>query len=323
MKTYIPYSLLAALAATGMAVGAETAYTTPVGYTTQSLLANRFNLIGLDVQTPIAVAGKLETVAGAVLTDTDVADFTTVLPAGGSNTYVIEITSGAAAGTSQEFVTRSGSTVTLPGAVAGLAANDTYQIRIAPTLEAVFGTTTSILTKGATAAQADIVSLPNGSGGYNQYWMNLGSTIRNFIGGAAAPNVAVIYMDGMLVQKRAVASSLVASGEVKKVGTTTTIVKGFNPVAATFPVGSTLQNIGLDDDLTKGATAAQADIVHIPNGAGGYTLYWLNLGTSWRNFVGGAAAAANVPLTPGFFIEKKNVGTVAVDLTPPASYSTL
>jgi hypothetical protein len=316
----LSFSLLAAALATGLA-SATTAYTTPVGYTTQPLNANQFNLLGLTLQNPVVVAGNLEDVSGAVLTDSDIADFAAVLPAG--STYIIEITSGEALGTSQDFVTRSGSTVTLPSAVAGLAATDTYQIRIAPTIEQIFNTDGSVLQRGLTSATADIIYIPNGTGGYNQYWTNNAGSIRNFVGGTAAPNIPVVYMDGVLIQKRATSSSLIVTGEVKTIGSTTVAVKGFNPIGTIYPVGTTLQNFGLDDDVQRGLTSATADIVYISNGSGGYTLYWLNNAGSWRNFVGGAAAAPDIPLSSAIFIERKPVSSLALDLTPPSSYSSL
>jgi len=102
MKTYIPYSLLAALAACGMAYGASTAYTTPVGYTTQALPANVLSLVGVNILTPSVASGLLTGVSGATLTDSNV-NFTTLLTAG--KTYVLDIKTGTAAGTVQEFVT--------------------------------------------------------------------------------------------------------------------------------------------------------------------------------------------------------------------------
>ena len=104
-------TLLLAAAACGLA-GAQattTAYTNPVGYTTQTLNANSFNLVGFNVLTPAIASGVLTGVSGATVTDTNV-NFTTVLPVG--KTCVLEITSGTllAPGTVQEFVTWSGST---------------------------------------------------------------------------------------------------------------------------------------------------------------------------------------------------------------------
>src|SRR5688572_17647825 len=58
MKTFIPYSLLAALAASGLALGAETAYTTPVGYVSQTCLSNSDTLVGTPLRpATIAAAG--------------------------------------------------------------------------------------------------------------------------------------------------------------------------------------------------------------------------------------------------------------------------
>ena len=62
MKPYT-YAFLAAAAACGMAYSAETAYTTPVGYATQALNANSFNLVGMTLQNSPVAAGDFETVS--------------------------------------------------------------------------------------------------------------------------------------------------------------------------------------------------------------------------------------------------------------------
>ncbi|RYG58666.1 hypothetical protein EON80_26715 [bacterium] len=131
MKSYIPYSLLAAAAACGLAFAQETAYTTPVGYTTQTLAANSFNLVGINLQTPTTVAGTLTAVSGTQLSDSN-ADFTALLPAG--STGVLEILDGPASGTTQEFTTYAGNSITVPVEIANLAAGAKYRVRIATTL---------------------------------------------------------------------------------------------------------------------------------------------------------------------------------------------
>lgn len=324
MKNILPILFGAALLP--LAANADPAYSNVGGYTTQDLAANTFNLVGLNLHQSVVVAGDLEVVSGAVLTDSDVADFTAVLPQNANNNavFVLEITSGAAVGTTQEFTVRSGSTITLPGSIAGIAVDDTYQIRIAPTLEQIFGTTTSILTKGATSTTADVVWVPDGTGNYTRYFIRLSdSTFRNAVGGAAAPTVPVVYLDGLFVQKRATPAKLVVTGEVKTVGSTTSVVTGFNPIGTIYPAGVTLQNFGLDDDLTKGATSTTADVVWIPDGLGNYTRYFIRLSDStWRNAVGGAAAPADLPLTAAVFVQRRGA-TTTLDMTPPSFYSSL
>lgn len=316
MKRYIPCSILAALAASGLSHGAETVYTNPAGYTTQRLETG-FNLVGLTLQSPPVASGDFETVASNTLTDADM-----VFSPVAGRTYVLEISSGAALGYIQEVpaTSISGNSITTLQdlSVLGLRANDTYKLRLAPTLEELFGTNTSILKKGATAVVADIVWIPDGAGGYNRYFLSILNVWRNAAGGAA-PNVPVVYTDGFFVERKDVAVDFVFSGEVKTTPTVTVIATGFNLVGTIFPAGTTLQNLGLENNLKKGATAIAADLVWVPNGLGEYTRYFLNNLNVWRNAAGGAASA-DVPITSAVFIERKG-GAANFDFIPPAYYA--
>jgi hypothetical protein len=318
MKPLLPYSLIAAAALCGVALGQTTATTTPVGYTTQTL-ATGFNLVGLTLHPSPLASGAFETVDGNTLTDNDV----TFAPVAGRS-YVLEITSGPLNGYIQEVpaASISANTITTPQNLAtmGLAAGVNYKLRVAPTLEEVFGTTDSILKKGATAAAADIVWVPNGSGGYDRYFLNTLNAWRNAAGGAA-PNIPLVYTDGFFVERKDPAVSFVHSGEVKTGPTVSAVSTGFNLLSTVYPAGVTLQNLGLDDDLKRGATAAAADLVWVPNGTGGYNRYFLNTLNAWRNAAGGEAPA-NLALTSAVFIERKDPAA-NFGLTPPQSYSTL
>lgn len=328
MKTLIPPTALVVLFASSSAFAQTPAYSKPSGYTTQNLAANSFNLVGINVQTPPVVAGTLTDVNGANLTDTDV-DFTSTLDA--SRTYVLEIKSGpgTADGTVQDFASWTGNTITLPGAISGITLGDSYSVRVAPTLGEVF-TGTSI-TAGFTSLGADIVWIPNGSGGYAQYWKN-STNWRQLVAGnnsdPLANDVSLLYIDGILVQKRASASSLVLTGEVKTTGSNTVISTGFNPISLVAPAGSTLFNCGLIGDLAAAFTALGSDVVWVPTGPNTYdkyalrapapgTWYKLNASDSFE-----ASPAADIELPPTILIQRRTAGKV-ITLDVPPSYSDL
>ena len=333
MKPYT-YAFLAAAAACGMAYSADTAYTTPVGYTTQALAANTFNLVGFNVLTPTVAAGDLTGVSGATLSDSGV-DFTTLLTAG--KTYVLDIKDGpgTADGTVQEFVTWSGSDITLPSAVAGVAVGDKYSIRQAPTLQATFPV--GFLAGSVSATNADKVWVPNGSGGYTKYWYKItlppigwhttGTGLDDT--GVVTADVPLIYIDGIFVEKKGVAKDLVLSGEVKTTGSNVLVNTGFNPVGITPPVGLTLFTSGLQGDIAGSVSATNADKVWVPNGLGGYTKYWYKITLppiGWHTTTTGlddtGVVATDVTLTPAIFIERKGASKV-VTMDVPSSYSSL
>lgn len=318
MKTkYI--AILATLAATGFGM-AQTAYTTPVGYTTQVMGANQFNAVGLTVQSPVVVAGDLDVVSGAVHTDSAVADFTTLLPTG--RTFIFELLDGLAAGAVQEFTVRSGSTFTLPAGV-GAAVGNKYQIRIAPTIEEVLKTDGSVVSRGpnAGATTSDIIWVPNGPGTYDRFYIrSTDSTVRNAANNAAAANFPLIFTDGLLLQKKNTGTpSLVVSGSVKVGGSNITIAPGFNLIGTVYPAGSTLQNIGLDDDISKGpnAGATSSDIIWVATTPGSYDRFYLRSSDStWRNAATNAAAPASYALSSAVFVQRKAPGSVTLDLLP-------
>jgi hypothetical protein len=338
MKTYIPYSLLAALAACGMASGASTAYTTPVGYETISLPAGvEYNVTGLRLHSPNSAAGLLTAVASSKVSDSTT-NFDTLLTAG--KTYILEIKTGAKAGLIQEIVswgTGSGNTsndlVTSANLAAlGVAVGDQYSLRVAPTLETTFVAGT-VLT-GFTATQADNVWIPNGLGGYDKYYKSAvtGNPWKNAANNANTPNVPIIYQDGIIVQKRAASpsSSVVVSGEVKKSATITPLLAGtvsvpsYNLISTVYPAGATLFTAGIKSSLLAGFTASASDNVWVPNGAGGYVKYYVSAltGNPWKLSSNNANVTVDVDLTPGVLIERKAAAT-NLTLTPPASYSSL
>jgi hypothetical protein len=336
MKTYT-YSLLLAAAATGMAFG-QTAYTKPVGYSSQALGAG-FNVAGLTLQNPAVASGNFETVAGTTLTDTGV----TFAPVAG-RLYVLEITSGTLAGSIQEVpaASISGNTITTPQNLqtSGLVVGDTYSLRVAPTLEEIFttiplGQPGGVLASALSVGSSDVIWLPTGTGGFDKYYLRTGGTpavsaFRSTPANVNTPNVPVVYVDGILIEKKdGTAATLTVSGEVKTQGSNSTLTFGSNLVSIVAPVGLNLFNAGLEDNLDAALSAGSADEVWVQQPNKSFTKYFRRSGTGagWR--VSGTtvtltqAEAEAVVLPNSLIIAKKNAGTVPLTLNVPASYSGL
>jgi|LakMenEpi03Aug12_release.lakeMendotaPanAssembly.Ray.scaffolds.fasta_scaffold177063_1 hypothetical protein len=327
MKTQFTISLLAA-AACGLA-NAQTAYTTPVGYTTQTLAANTTNLVGFNVLKPVVASGSLTGVSGAVLSDSAV-DFSTALTA--NKTYILEVTSGTAAGTVQEFVTWSQNSITLPATVTGLAIGNAYAIRIAPTLQETFPV--GFLAGSLSATNADKVWVPTGPGTYIKYWYKTSSPagwcttttgLNNT--GAVTADVPLISIDGIMIEKKGTAKDLVLTGEVKKTGSNILLGTGLNLISINPPSGLTLFTAGLQGDIAGSLSATNADIVWVRSGSG-YTKYWYKTSApaGWCTTTTGVnntgAVSVDVALPASVFIQRKGSAKV-VTLDVPTSYSSL
>lgn len=332
MKTLIPLTALAALVASGTSFAQTPAFSKPSGYTTQTLPANTLSLVGFNLLPPSLSSGQLTGVNGADLSNSNAA-FSSTLPAGKS--CVIEITSGTAAGTVQDFITWNNTTITLPAAIPGVAIGDSYNIRVVPTLQETFPS--GFLTSATGAANADKVWVPNGTGGYTKYYNRITvppvgwriTTTGSNDAGAAPANIPLLYTDGILIEKKGVAKDFVLTGEVKTNPSNNLVVTGLNPISIVSPVGLTLQTAGLQGDIASATGAANADKVWVPNGSGGYTKYYHRITvppTGWRTTTTGSndtgAAPASVTLPGGVLIERKAAAKV-ISLDVPTSYTGL
>ncbi|MEO7099320.1 MAG: hypothetical protein ABI162_08155 [Luteolibacter sp.] len=329
MKTYIPYSLLAALAACGMASGASTAYTTPVGYVTESILASQYNVVGLTLQSPVARAGTIDVVSGTVLTDNG-ASFGTLA----AGTYVLEINSGALVGAIQEITTFSGDTITTPQDLsATLVAGTTYSLRPAATFNSVFGAANSAGLLAGSATTADIIWVPSGSGFSKYYYTNAAPPFvtagwkNTSTGNTDQGNAPIVYTDGIMIQRRAATNlSLVISGEVKVTKTMLTVDQSYTYVGGVYPAGSTLGNSGLKDFVLKGSITT-GDVLWVPNGTGGSNKYYYTLAAppfvseGWKRSDTGNTDQSNAPITSGYFIQRRAPSAYNALITPPTSYA--
>lgn len=331
MKSRFALTILAAAALTSVSRAQTAAYTNPVGYTTQTLVANRQNLVGINVMTPVIASGSLTAVSGATLSDTNT-NFTQAITAG--KTAVLEITNGTAAGTVQDFVTWNGNSISLPGPVAGAAVGNTYRIRLAPTLQEIFPVGT--LTGSLSASTADKVWIPTGAGTYTRYWYKTGTsagwrttTTGSNDTGAVTGDVSLLYIDGIIVEKKGTSKDLVLSGEVKTKGSNVLLAQGQNLISIIPPTGSTLFTSGLQGDIAGSATASTADIVWVPNGANSYVKYWYKSTSpaGWCTTTTGTnnsgAVSTDVSLPPSIFIQRRSATPKVVTMDVPAAYSSL
>ena len=335
MKSTIATTMLAAALVCASQAQTGSYFTAPLGCTTHNL-SKGVNVLGITLHNPTLASGTFSAVAGTSLTASNLS----LSPTTG-RTYILEITSGTLVGVIQEIpaASISGTTITTSQNLAtlGLAVGNSYNLRLAPTLEEIFTTTPlangGVLHAGLNPSTADVVSIPNGAGGYDRYYLRSGTTpaFRRVATNLAAPNVPVIYVDGILIDKKnTTAASVVTTGEVKTTGSNTVIVKGINPVGVVAPAGLNLFNAGLEDDLTPGLNATQADIVWVqqPNltfrkfyrrsGAGGG---WRDLANPSANLT--QAQAEAVSLSSAVIIERRGNNAANLDLNVPSFYSNL
>jgi hypothetical protein len=321
MKTLIPLTALAALVATGSIHAQTPAFSKPSGYVTQTI-AQGFNPIGFTLQLPPTTNGTFTAVGTTTVSDST-KNFSTILTAGAL--YILEIGSGTASNQVVEVGSGSGSNLNTTGnlQVAGAVVGDSYVLRKATTLEEIFGTTNSVLTKSNSVNTADVVWVPDGSGGYTRYFQNAAGAWRNATTPGLAPNTPIVYLDAVFIQrKNAQSVDLTLTGQVKTTPSKSAIVQGFNFISTIYPAGATLQNSGLSSTLAKSNSVNSADVVWVPNGSGSYIRYFVNASGVWRNATTPGVAADPTPITTAIFVQRK-VGSTTVNLTPPSSYSGL
>ena len=181
MKTYIPYSLLAAAAACGMAIGAETAYTTPVGYVTLNVPAASDTTVS-----PPLERSPLFSAASTSISGNDVGAAGLTSGAFTASPSYLQVTSGPLAGRRYPITVNTGSLITVDPVLAGtlqsqgFVSGNTFKVTPYWTLATLFPAGAGV---GGTADVFSVDSLvyvvDNGSYGANR-----------------APNASYFYCTG-------------------------------------------------------------------------------------------------------------------------------
>ncbi len=323
MKPIIPFALLGALFAVG---AANAASTTPVGYETLSLQSG-FNYLGLRLHAATVSAGTFETVTANQVTDTG-SDLGALLD--DNTTYVLEINNGS--GVVQEFLgsAATGDSISLVSDITGsVSAGASYQIRPAATLASVFGANNSAgLATGFFGPGGDIVFVPDGAGGFAQYYYDEGESSWADSNGVVVDGASVplVYLDGVVIAATG-DLSLTVTGEVKKTSTSQLLLsESFNYLGSVYPAGATLASSfdAAIPTLDKGFFGPGGDTFFVPDGAGGFNQYYYDDGeSSWADATSGTVIdATQVDLPAGVLVF--NTGAAAPLLnSAPASYSSL
>jgi hypothetical protein len=322
MKPIIPFALLGAFFAIG---AAKAASTTPVGYETLAISPG-FNYAGLRLQGAPLYAGTFETVGSGSLTDTGA---TFALTA--ATTYVIEINDGSGIITEVLGSAASGDTITTADnlSAAGVANGASYTIREAATLSSIFGANNSAGLVGGFGGigGADVIFVPNGSGGLDQYyyddleasWADVNGIPVN---GALVP---VVYTDGLIISATA-SVNLVVTGEVKTEPTAATVAGGFNYIGSVYPAGATLSSAfdSAVPTLDRGfGGIGGADVFFVPDGLGGLNQYYYDdLELSWADVNGLPVDGSLIQLPSGVIFSNEG-SPISLKITPPAFYSGL
>ena len=229
--------------ALGLASSAFGQATSPVvGYETINLNVG-FNPVGLRLLEKPVVSGNLETIGASSVQDEDV-DFSALLDP--AVTYVLEIED--ATGVLQVFDSFSGDTIdTSDDLSASVAAGVSYTVRPVSTIASVFGADNSAgLVGGPSATSSDTILVPDGVGGFREFFFFNGSVLvenTTPLSAATASEIELPHDQGFFINSPLGGTSFVVSGDLKVTNTSFPITNGFNPYASPFPVDLSLIHI--------------------------------------------------------------------------------
>ena len=323
MKTYLSYSLILAAAASGMASGAETAYTTPVGYTTSTIGPNRSGssagaatFIGAALVQPSTFAGAASGVVspsgGTVIT------FAGGVPAGLDISSMLEITSATQKGWWTSIASSTATTITVTDVLpAGLPANLQISVRKFSTIQNVFGNNSPGLTVYSAGSYDEIqllkpeiqeVSVIVYAGG----WVNLATELP-------ANNEIIYPGTAVKVIHRANTSlSVVTSGEVKTTPTQVDIFPKDNWFAQPNPTNQTFGNLSLGPQISS---TDSVDVIETDGGSGQVvTTYVSSSGVMYNLATEADATPTIVKSAEGFLLKRAgtaNTLTLPVQVVAP------
>ena len=317
-----------ALVATAGLASAQTAFTTPVGYHTETV-SQGFNVIGVNLVDAPLVSSALTGAAGATLTDANV-DFTTALADG--SLYSIEFANGAWS-TITEFTANSVTTADALTLEADPTANS-YVVRKVRTLGDYFGADNSAGFKAGDANTGDILWIPNGEAFDKAFYAEADPVFGIAAGwqlvgvNGDQANFPIPFTKGLIVQKQDAGDlELTFTGHVKLTPTTITADAPFTYLSRIYPAGATLGNSGLAAGVTEG-DANTASNIWLPTSPGVFDKGFFaaadpvfGIEAGWQ-LVGVNGDQAAAPLSSGYIVQR-NSDAFTVTLTPPAFYADL
>lgn len=304
-------TLLAATAAGGGISFSQTATTTPVGYVTQTLSPNMYNLVSVTMHNPVVYSGLVQGKNSTSISFTGV-DFTSLLQTG--SIYILELPDG----TIQEISGWTTTSLNTPQDISGaITINNTVcKLRRASTVKDIFGAnnTFGLQSDGdENLNNNDLILVPNANNSLDTVYYYDDGDVSGWFDrqGNEANNKVLNYGDGFFVQRRVGGApiQLTVVGEVKSSPTSSVIVSGYNYMGSVAPAGIALKNSGLKNFLaqaTSEESIASADLVLQQRSNGTYnTVYYYNDGetTGWFDYQGNQAD--DLILNSGYLIFNK------------------
>ena len=297
-----------------------------VGYETNDIDPG-FNYLGLRLHEVEAFIGTFDSSTASSL-DNSGADFSSIV---GASTYFVRLTDGTLDGTLIEV---PGTSFTATG-IAGLSGITSdyeagYEVRLAATINSIFGATNEAGLLEGDQNSADIVWLNNGSGGFNRFYYatpNPPFVAGGWteIGGAGDGARTIPFTDGMIVQRRGGTSiPLVVVGDLLAGSATAPVLTGFNYLSSLYPVAATLGSSGLQGQLVVGDQNS-ADVVWLGDGAGGFQRFYDAtpnppfVAGGWTEI--GGAGNESTALTSGMILQRRGA-SANITQAPPAFYIT-
>ena len=306
--------------------------TTPVGYNTQTCYNGVFTLVGVTLHGATEANGAVVGITADTLTVAD-----GIVDALSTGPYLIEITSGTAAGAVNLITSFDAAADSIVAEndlqAAGVAATDTFVIRPAATIGSVFGTGSNVLINKGDANTGDLIYIPAGGGAFDIYYHTTDSAFgagawSKVGGGGSGADTPILYADSLLVLNRSGANyDLVTSGEVKTTPTIFGLPDTFNYISTAYPTGATLNDSGLANSTGfKKGDANTGDLVYIPDSAspGAYRIFYHTTDSafgagSW-NEIGGSGDGTTA-ITDGIIIRRRATDPYNASFAVPSSWS--
>ncbi len=262
MKKYLPYSLILAAAATGLAHGAATAYTTPVGYISHTVAAAG-SLPSAETYLSASLVQATEFAGVSASATAKTVTFTgTSVPTSLNNTYVLEITSGPSEGWWSTVSSSTSSTIVLTDNFP-VATPVSVSIRKHTTLKSFLGNNSPGFVTFNGVDNSDEVQIwdpvtqsvipyayisasdlgndplyPNGA------WWDIGNSV-------VADNVVIEPGSAVRIKRIAGSLTFVSSGTVKTTKTEVDVYPNFNWVGTPLAVGGTLDGMAFNTQLNQ------------------------------------------------------------------------
>ncbi len=265
MKTSISYSFLAAAMACGLAHG-QTAYTTPVGYVTNSIAGNvALNSSGADTYVaptlvlPATFAGQ----TNAVAVGNTLAFAGTSVPLSLDSSYMVEITSGPSEGWWSEITSSTSSSITALDVIpSGLGANVKVVVRKFQTIRSFLGSNGPNLGPLDEVQILDPITQVVKAG----RWVALSSEWQDIVLESSIDNERIFPGTALKIRVFGALPATIAyvsSGEVKVTKTQVDVYPASNWLAATFASNGSFISMNLGTQMNQEdfnpATTPKAD----------------------------------------------------------------